>query len=142
MVKKVNTKKNTKKGNIESIIKLQRKISIQYDTLTQLIYGIENRVIDKTTKIWDSLLEKLNTVNLNFREQDKKMFNRFEEIMLERQRNFEMVMRGQLERVADDSIRALYALQRLTQLIDDTVFTPEVRERIIAQMKMIPKDAK
>jgi hypothetical protein len=97
---------------------------------------VSSNVVNKILYQISHILDQINKVNEHQRHHLDRQLDRFEEMMIKRQENFEELLRAQLIRVADDAVRANYSLQRLTQLIDDTLFTPEVRNKIINQLRM------
>lgn len=98
---------------------------------------------------YDHLLEKINRRNDDFRHAQKQIefaaekdliarHVAFEKSLKQRQDAWEMMMREHIIRIADDSVRAVHALQRLMNMIDEAVFTPEVKKAIIEKIRCQP----
>lgn len=132
-------KKVVKKSPKKSSKKLKMsEIEYRLRSMDQTLFDMPQDFLNRAAKMWDHLLEKVNNQTNEFRANQRKDFFRLEEELKKRQDDWNVIMKQQLYAIAEDSMRAMQALQRMMQVIDDAVFTPEIRQSIINKIRAIP----
>lgn len=134
-VKKVVAKKSPPKKTRLDRIELKL---IESNDLMTLVVNRLSRIKDEDTRLarrvdaqFDHLFEKVTSV---LRQMSEKQNRELHENSLD----WGDIINNQLKRIADDSIRIEQAMNRVINMLDNIVFTPEVRQGIINKIKCTP----
>lgn len=131
-----------KKVKIEKKKKLSkqeiRMVALMLGAMEKGVVDIEERIVKRIFKMWDHLLSRVNESHENLRNSIRNEQIREHDDMREKHNVMRQMMHTQFINIADDTTRIEFALRGMIQMIENIIYTPEVRERIIKHLTMNP----